>query len=152
MPRLALRRPTALLALAGMLAVSAAFIGAQGPALKPTPLDEATAQIVAAVLKQGHLSKPEINDEISKKWIRNYLEMLDPLKYYFLRADIDEFLKSETKLDDMIEQGDLSFAKQVFDRFLARSDERLEDAKAILKDVPDFTVDESIVDDPKRLD
>ncbi len=152
MARFALRRRTGLLALAGVLAASAAIVGAQAPQVKPSPIDEVTSEIVAKLLEHNHLSKPKINDDISKKWARNYLEMLDPLKYYFTRDDIDEFLKNETKLDDLIQEGDLSFAKQVFDRFLARSDERLEDAESILREKPDFAQDESIVDDPKRLD
>ncbi len=152
MARFALRRPTGLLALAGVLVVSAAaFVGAQAPSVKPSPIDEVTSEIVAQLMEKGHLSKPTINDEISKKWFENYFEMLDPLKYNFTQADIDEFQDYETKLDDLVEQGDLSFAKKVFDRYLERSNERLEQANEILKEKPDFTKDESLVDDPKRL-
>ncbi len=154
MPRFALRRPSprGFLALAGITAVSAVIIGAQAPSIKPTPIDEATAQIVVTLLERGHLSKPTVNDEIAKKWARNYLEMLDPLKYYFTKADVDEFLAHDTEIDDQVQEGDLSFAKKVFDRFLQRSDERLADAEEILKQSFDFTKDESIVDDPKRID
>lgn len=152
MAQFALRRPTGLLALAGVLVVSAAaFVGAQAPAVKPSPIDEVTSEIVAQLMEKGHLSKPTINDEISKKWFENYFEMLDPLKYNFTQADIDEFKPFETQLDDLVDQGDLSFAKKVFDRYLERSNERLAQVNEILKEEPDFTKDESIVDDPKRL-
>ncbi len=52
----------------------------------------------------------------------------------------------------MVKEGDLSFAKLVFDRFLQRSGERLSEAQDILKENPDFTIKESMVDDPKLLD
>lgn len=152
MARFALRRPTGLLALAGLLVVSAAaLVGAQAPQVKPSPVEEVTAEIVAQLMEKGHLSKPTINDDVSKKWFRNYFEMLDPLKYNFVQADIDEFRPYETKLDDMVKEGDLSFAKKVFDRFVERSNERLAQVTEILREKPDYTVDESIVDDPKRL-
>src|SRR5581483_10894100 len=72
-------------------------------------------------------------------------------KYNFTQADIDEFRAYEVKLDDLVNDSDLSFAKKVFDRFLERSTERLAQALEILKEKPDFDVDESVVDDPKRL-
>jgi carboxyl-terminal processing protease len=152
MPRQVFRRSTGLLALAGVLGVSGLIVGAQAPAVKDTPLDQATSQIVAALLERNHLAKPQINDEVSKRWIRNFFESLDPFKYYFLKADIDEFMAEESKLDDAIQTGDLTFAKRVFARLIERADQRYTDALEILKTEPDFTIDESIVDDPKRLD
>ncbi|GIW88833.1 MAG: tail-specific protease [Isosphaeraceae bacterium] len=152
MPRKDYRRTTGFLALAGVLGLCGLIVGAQAPAVKESLLDQATAQIVAALLERNHLAKPKIDDEVSKRWIRNYFEALDPLKYYFLKADIDEFMVEETRLDDLIQTGDLSFAKKVFARLLERADERYADALEILKQVPDFTIDESIIDDPKRLD
>jgi carboxyl-terminal processing protease len=152
MARFALRRPAGILTLVGVTSLTAVLVGAQGPDIKPTTTDEQTAFVVAKLLERDHLSKPEVNDAISEKWARNYLEMLDPLKYYFVKSDIDEFLEKEDELDDMIQEGDLSFAREVFERFLERSDERLVDANSILNEVPDFTLQESIVDDPKRLE
>ena len=152
MPRFALRRPAGTLALTGLAAITAAVLGAQAPDLKPTETDQATARVVAMLLERDHLSKPKVDDQLAKSWARNYLKLLDPLKYYFTKADVEEFLKDETKLDDQVKAGDLSFATRVFERFLERSNERLEDATELLKQKPDFTVDEALVDDPDRLD
>jgi carboxyl-terminal processing protease len=140
------------MALAGIAALLAVFVGAQAPDINPTQIDAATAKIVATLLERGHISKPTINDEIAKKWARNYIKTLDPLKYYFLKADVDEFLAQDTTLDDKIQAGNIDFARQVFERFLKRSDERLADTLEILESKPDFTVDESIVDDPDLID
>jgi carboxyl-terminal processing protease len=144
-------RPFSWLALGGILAVSVAIGGAQAPNAKPTPLDQATSQIVAVLLERLHISAPKIDDDVSKEWFDNYFSLLDPLKYYFLAADIEEFKAHQTTLDDKIREGDLSFAKDVFDRFLTRSDERLADAVELLQSKPDFSIEESMVDDPKRL-
>ncbi len=152
MRRFAFRRPGGLIALAGTAAVSAALIGAQAPATQPTPVEQATAQIVTALLERGHISKPTINDEIATRWAKNFLESLDPLKYNFLKPDVDEFMAEATTLDDKVKEGDISFARKVFDVYLKRSDERLATALDILQQKPDYTIDESIVDDPDLVD
>src|SRR5690242_7142482 len=90
MPGFAMRRPRTLV-LAGIVAITAAIVGAQAPSLKPTPLDLVTAQVVATLVEHDHLEHPTINDEVSKKWAVNFLKSLDPLKYHFVKADVDEF-------------------------------------------------------------
>jgi len=156
MPRYALRRLTILSTLGGIAAISAALIAAQAPALPAGAGDELTAQAVVRLLERGHLSKPRINDDIARKWCKNFLGGrlggLDQLKYYFLKADVDEFMAQADTLDDKIHAGNIDFAKAVLRRFLKRSDERLAQAQEILKQPIDFTADESLVDDPERLD
>ena len=118
----------------------------------PTPDDQKTAKIVVGLLERSHMAKPKIDDATAVKWCKNFLKDLDPQKYYFEKADVDEFMAQATTLDDKIKEGNLDFAKLVFDRFLKRSDERLATVNELLKQKPDFTVDESIVDDPDKLD
>lgn len=146
MPRLALRP----LSLVAILFLMAAIVGAQAP----TPVDEEQeiARTVVALLERGHMAHPEINDEIAIKWCDNFLKDLDPQKYYFLKADIEEFKKDATELDDQIRQGDVSFARKVFDRFLQRQDERYKTVMDLLSKPFDFTVDEYLVDDPDKSD
>jgi len=148
MPRLPLRP----FAIFGALVLLVAIIGAQAPSLNPSLSDQITARYVVALLESSHLSQPTINDEIAKKWCRNFLKALDPRKVYFVKADVDAFLALDTTLDDKIKEGDLDFARMVFDKFLKRSDERLAAALEIIKQKPDFTTDESIIDDPDRID
>lgn len=153
MPRFSFRGPRGLIALAGLIAVGAVVVGAQAPDdLKPSEFDQQTATIVARLLERDHLAHPTLNDALAEKWARNYLKLLDPLKYYFLKEDVDEFLANDKELDDQVKKGDLAFAGTVFKRFLQRSDERLADAQEILAVKPDFDADESMVDDPERLE
>ena len=97
------------------------------------------------------MAKPKINDAIAEKWCRNFIEDLDPQKYYFEKADVDEFLAQATTLDDKIKEGDLDFPKLVF-AIPQRCNERLATVKELLTAKPDFTADESIVDDPEKID
>ena len=93
-----------------------------------------------------------IDDEIAVKWCNNFLKDLDPQKFYFLKADVEEFKEQATNLDDKIREGNIDFARRVFDRFLQRNDERYATVQELLKQKPDFTVDEYLVDDPEKID
>jgi len=140
------------LAAFGILGIVALVVGAQAPSPVPTSLDEKTARIVVTLLERSHMAKPTIDDETAKKWAKMFFKDLDPQKYYFLKADVNEFMPLATTLDEKIHEGNLDFARLVFDRFLKRSDERLKMVQEILKEKPDFTVEESMADDPEMLD
>ena len=146
MPRLALR-PLVLMA---VLALMAVIVGAQAPA--PQPEDQETARVVVDLLERGHMARPAINDEIAVKWCDNFIKDLDPGKYYFLKADVEEFKKEAKTLDDQIRDGNIDFARKVFDRYLERQDERYKTSMELLKQKHDFTVDEYISDDPDKID
>jgi carboxyl-terminal processing protease len=146
MARLAFR-PLILMA---VLAVMAVIVGAQAPV--PQPEDQETARIVVELLEHGHMAHPHINDEIAKKWCDNFIKELDPGKYYFLKADVDEFRKEATDLDDQVKAGNIDFARKVFDRYLMRHDERYDTLVELLKQKPDFTVDEYLSDDSEKID
>src|SRR4051794_34807072 len=146
MPRLALR-PLTLIAILALMAV---VVGAQAPV--PTNEDQETARTVVDLLERGHMARPEINDEIAIKWCNNFLKDLDPQKYYFLKADVDEFKKEATSLDDQIREGNIDFARRVFERFLERNDERYKTVQELLKQKFDFNVDEYLTDDPEKID
>ncbi len=66
--------------------------------------DRLLAQMVCEMLQDGHVTRPKISDEISKRLFKHFLKDLDSGKSYFLKSDIDEFRKHETELDDMLLQ------------------------------------------------
>ncbi|MDR3618930.1 MAG: carboxy terminal-processing peptidase [Paludisphaera borealis] len=104
------------------------------------------------LLEQGHMARPVIDDEIAVKWCDNFIKDLDPQKYYFLKADVEEFRKQAKTLDDKIHEGNIDFARVVFDRFLQRHDERYKTVMDLLGKKLDFTVDEFLTDDPDKID
>lgn len=88
--------------------------------------DEKMQTIMVSVkntLSYLHYSPKAINDAYSKDVYKHYFEMIDPSKRYFLQSDMDEFSKHETKLDDYLNLGDLSFYKLTVDRLYQRVDE-----------------------------
>lgn len=151
MPRLGMRRPRGFIALAGLATLTAAAVGLQAQA-PPSAAQKQTIDAVVALLEQEHMSHPEINDEVAKRTAENFIESLDPLKFTFLKADVDALLAESNQIDDQLRKGDISWARKAFQLFLTRSDERLAAIKPILERKPDFTLDETIVDDVKLLD
>ena len=133
MPRVAFR-PLVLIAILALMAV---VVGAQAPV--PQPEDQETARVVVELLEQHHMARPQIDDAIAVKWCDNFIKDLDPAKYYFLKADVEEFKKEATTLDDQIRDGNIDFAKKVLERFVMRQDERFKTQMELLKDKHDFT-------------
>jgi carboxyl-terminal processing protease len=140
------------LALVVVLALAVMVVGAPAPPADEQLRAQITARVVAILLERNHMAKPHIDDEIAKQWCQNFVKDLDPQKLYFLKGDVDEFLAQATTLDDKLREGDIDFAKTVFELFLKRSEQRLQSVFELLKKKPDFTLDESMVDDPDRLD
>ncbi|WP_419869365.1 carboxy terminal-processing peptidase [Chryseobacterium sp. CT-SW4] len=88
--------------------------------------DEKMQTIMVSVkntLSYLHYSPKPINDAYSKDVYKHYFELVDPAKRYFLQSDMDEFAKHETKLDDYLNLGDLTFYKLTIDRLYQRVDE-----------------------------
>ncbi len=151
MPRLGMRRPRGFVALAGIATLTAAAVGLQAQA-PPSVAQKQTIDAVVALLEQEHMSHPEINDEVAKRTAENFIESFDPLKFTFLKSDVTDLLAQSDQIDDQLRKGDVTWAREAFQIFLKRSDERLETVKTLLEEKPDFTLDETIVDDVKLLD
>ena len=95
---------------------------------------------VARWLEQAHYSRKKLDDEMSAKLLKTYLESLDYNRLYFTQKDVDEFqAKYETTLDDAIFRGDLSPAREIFARFKQRVEDRVASNKKLAKKHFDFT-------------
>lgn len=115
------------------------------------PADQETAKLVTRMIPRYHLSRGEINDKISSMLLDGFLKDLDPQKLYFLQSDISEFEKHRTTLDDDIKNGNVDFAYLVFNRYKQRLDAQMAVAHQLVSAPHDFTIDESIETDPKKL-
>lgn len=116
----------------------------------PQASDRQVTLAVASLLRKEHFSKRDLDDEISRRGLGNYLKALDPMKLYFTKADIEEFNQKRDDIDDMLKKGDISFAYTIFNRFLTRLDERVAIVDELLKEKPDFTVNETMVSNPEK--
>jgi carboxyl-terminal processing protease len=108
----------------------------------PGERDPLVAQIVCKFLQRGHVNRPDIDEELSQRFFKRFMKDLDPAKVYFLQSDIEEFKKSEKKLGDQLQRGDLDFAYKVFQRFLKRVDQRVKLVEELVNAPHDFTVTE----------
>ncbi|MFO0869444.1 MAG: carboxy terminal-processing peptidase [Pirellulales bacterium] len=107
--------------------------------------------MVSTLIKRDHLSKHPIDDEISQRGLKSFLNVLDPGKLYFLQGDVDEFYQRKSELDDLIQEGDISFGYTIFKRYLQRLDERLPVIEKLIQAPQDFSVKEELVTDSKSL-
>lgn len=80
---------------------------------------------VARWLEQGHYTRQKLDDEMSKKFLQTYLTALDYNKLYFTQQDVDEFEKKySTTLGDSVLRGDISPAREIFQKFKAKVEAR----------------------------
>ena len=90
----------------------------QQTAAKPGPNDRQITLAVRSYLEREHFTRRPIDDEIARRWFGIFLEALDPMKVYFLQSDVDAFMQKRDSLDDLVKRGDVSFAYEVYNRFL----------------------------------
>ncbi len=110
--------------------------------LKPEPEYQEIARRVAYIFPAKHLLQEPMDDEIAGRAWTNYLSQLDYSHMYFTQEDIDGFRRYEKEIDNMLIEGDISFAYDVFDLFMQRVDERCEFIKKVLNEDFDLNKDE----------
>ncbi len=115
---------------------------------QPSANDHAITIAVSQLMLRQHLTGQMLDDTISERTLKTFIKDLDPLKLFFYQSDIDEFNRNKDHLDDMLKHGDVSFAYEVFSRFLSRVDERITMAEADLNKPQNFDLDEKMVRDP----
>ena len=146
------RRFLSLVPCLALLAVGVVVTGGIAWA-RPTQPKAADRQITFAVtqlMERKHLTGQHLDDTVSERCLKTLIKDLDPWKLYFYQSDVDEFMRSKDRLDDTLKHGDISFAYEVFSRFLSRVDERIALAEAELTKPQDFNVDDEMIRDPEK--
>ena len=118
------------------------------------PLDSHPRTSVAVVdrLRHHHFESKPLDDAASAEIFDNYLNFLDPKRSHFRAADVAELDRYRHELDDALQDGDLTPAFAIYNRFHQRALERVEHDIALLKggiEQFDFTLDESVELDRK---
>lgn len=116
------------------------------------PNDRIIIKSVADIMDNQHLSKHDLDDEISKRAFDQFFRALDPLKLYFLQSDIDGFKKYQTTIDDDARKGNGEFELAAYKVFLKRVDERVAMAHEEIDREHDFSVEEVMAADRDVLD
>ena len=106
-------------------------------------------------LATRHYRGQRIDDQLSKRYLEQYLDQLDPLKSYFLQSDINEFNQWQTRLDDLAKRGDVKPGFVIFNRLRERATTQLTWNIALLQDAEhffDYAGDDSLVLDADKRD
>jgi carboxyl-terminal processing protease len=100
---------------------------------------------VGRLLEEGHYTHQSLNDEVSKKFLKTYLELLDFSHLFFTQQDVDMLTaKYGTSLDDDVLLGNLKPAYEIYDLYTKRVDDRVTKIKEQLNQPVDFKGDASI--------
>ena len=145
------RLPLLLLMLSAGIFLTFRTLGTTGKAEPPTKY-ERILQSVGEMLKQGHYSPKDINDNFSKIVFKKFLEDLDPEKNILMQEDFVALKRHETRVDDEIKGAPVEFFTDAAKIFNKRIEEVAKEYKDILSKPFDFTVDENYITDPKKVD
>jgi len=130
-----------------LLAVPVVFLTlAVGPRTVQAKSDaEQICVSVGRLLEEGHYSRHKLDDEMSARFLRNYLELLDFSHLFFTQQDVDALsAKYGASLDDDVLLGNLKPAYEIYDLYQKRVDERVAKIKELLKEPMDFKGDDTI--------
>jgi carboxyl-terminal processing protease len=101
---------------------------------------------VGRLLEEGHYTHHPLNDEISRKLLTGYIELLDYSHLFFTQKDIDAFTaKYATALDDDVLLGNLKPSHEIFAVFQKRVEDRVAKIKELVKQPMDFKSDDTVL-------
>ncbi|MEW6020708.1 MAG: carboxy terminal-processing peptidase [Pseudomonadota bacterium] len=112
--------------------------------MKPVAAQAQAALWASRVLGRYHYKAMPLDDAMSEKIFDNYFEALDSEKLYFTQVDLDRYAPLRTKLDDAINNEDLSQPFAIYNLYQQRFTDRMAYARSLLKTKFDFTADETL--------
>ena len=102
-------------------------------------------------LTQSHYRKISLDDDFSEKIFDRYIKNIDFSHNTFLQSDVDELRqKYGAKLDDQLNQGDLSAAFDIYDVMMKRRYERYAYALSLLDKEPNLNGQDQIEIDREK--
>ena len=100
---------------------------------------ETVAMSVGRLLEEGHYTRQKLNEDVSKKFLQTYLEMLDFSHLFFTQKDIDELnAKYASSMAGDVLLGNLKPAFDIYALYTKRVDDRVAKIKELLKQPIDF--------------
>jgi len=94
---------------------------------------------VGRLLEEGHYTRQKLNEEVSRKFLQTYLELLDYSHLFFTQKDVDELnAKYSNSIAGDVLLGTLKPAYEIYDLYAKRVDERVAKIKELLKQPIDF--------------
>src|SRR5690242_15931643 len=125
--------------------ISVAFTGAMPRTLEAKSDADQICVSVGRLLEEGHYTHQQLNAEVSQKFLKNYLELLDFSHLFFTQKDVDSLTsKYGTALGDDVLLGNLKPAYEIYDLYQKRVDERVAKVKELLNQPMDFTTNGTV--------
>jgi carboxyl-terminal processing protease len=94
---------------------------------------------VGRLLEEGHYTRQKLNEDVSRKFLQTYLEMLDFSHLFFTQSDVDELnAKYGSSMAGDVLLGNLKPAYEVYALYTKRVDDRIAKIKELLKQPIDF--------------
>jgi len=94
---------------------------------------------VGRLLEEGHYTRQKLSEEVSKKFLQTYLEMLDFSHLFFTQEDVDAVTaKYGNAMAGDVLLGTLKPAYEIYALYTKRVDERVAKIKELLKQPIDF--------------
>src|SRR5438132_14244570 len=118
-------------------AILFAFAIAAPPAVAASK--ETIAMSVGRLLEEGHYTRGKLNEEVSKKFLQTYLELLDFSHLFFTQQDVDALnAKYGSSIAGDVLLGTLNPAYDIYALYTKRVDDRVAKIKELLKQPIDF--------------
>jgi carboxyl-terminal processing protease len=110
------------------------------------PAFDCGAAIQSTILgiERVHYSRKPLDDELSARWLRGFIQLLDPRRMYFLEKDFARFRRHENELDDMARRGDFRFAIRVREVYRKRTAQAAAYAEEFLGTESQFDRDDEL--------
>src|ERR1700682_1246973 len=119
--------------------LAAVAVGLNSQPLQAKSDAEQICVSVGRLLEEGHYTHQPLNDEMSRKFLRTYLELLDFSHLFFTQKDVDAIsAKYGVSIDDDVLLGNLKPAFEIYDLYQKRVDARVAKVKEQLKQDADF--------------
>jgi carboxyl-terminal processing protease len=100
---------------------------------------ETVAMSVGRLLEEGHYTRQKLNEDVSRKFLQTYLEMLDFSHLFFTQQDVDALnSKYGSSMAADVLLGKLQPAYEIYALYTKRVDERVAKIKELLKQPIDF--------------
>ena len=94
---------------------------------------------VGRLLEEGHYTRQKLNEDVSKKFLQTYLELLDFSHLFFTQEDVDALnAKYGSSMAGDILLGTLKPAYDIYALYTKRVDDRVAKIKELLKQPIDF--------------
>ncbi|MFZ9520348.1 MAG: carboxy terminal-processing peptidase [Silvanigrellaceae bacterium] len=111
-----------------------------------------TIQVRVRDFLKAHYQYRRFDEELSKRTFERYFQILDPGRNFFLAEDIATFAKMQSAIPDSLAKNDCNFISDIYTLYLKRMDESVAMIGDVLKTPMDFTIDEKLETDRKKID